>query len=72
MGVSPQLTGIMLDQTTYYHGVFYSSMAGGTDIMFSGQGMSMYPSDMTVVYTGYDITFIGDGSPLTCTLLIYF
>ena len=42
-------------------------MAGGTNIMFYGIGMSMYAEHETVIYTGVSMNgFSGFGPALSC------
>jgi hypothetical protein len=50
VGIPPLLFGVDLFQNSSYNGVAKASLAGGAEIMFSGQAFSHSAEDFTVVY----------------------
>lgn len=50
-GTDPLLFGIGYYEAVASSGIEGASMAGGTEVVFYGQGMSMTPSDMSAIYS---------------------
>ena len=60
------LLGVGFYEDTYTNGVLMSSMAGGCEVMFYGQGMAMDPSMISVVFQSDGFGRIDMGSPDPC------
>lgn len=64
-GQKAYLTGVGYYEDTYTNGVLMSSMAGGCEVTFYGQGMAMDPSMISVVFQsdGFGRTDMGTPDP---------
>jgi len=74
-GIVSLLNGIGYYEDTYMNGVLMSSMAGGCEVMFYGQGMAMDPSMISVVFSSSDLGKVNTGAPDPCKCqakLLYF
>ena len=66
VGITPQLDGIAYYEAKDIRGIDGASMAGGTEIVFYGKGMSHSPSSISAIYTN-DIFGVNDaGLPRPC------
>ena len=45
------MSGIGYYEEIAYNGIYGASMAGGTEVVFYGQGMSMTPTSINPIYT---------------------
>ena len=71
--MSAYLYGIGYYEDTYMKGVLMSSMAGGCEVMYYGQGMAMDPSMISVVFDNQQVgtADMGTPSPCKCASLYY-
>lgn len=51
VGITPLLTGVGYYEQVPQVGIDGASMAGGTEIVFYGQGMSHTPSSISAIFT---------------------
>jgi hypothetical protein len=67
MATIPTLNGVgyLDDVTGSSNGIPYASFAGGTDLMFYGSGMSMQPTDFSVVFKVSSLSFQTVGPALS-------
>jgi len=57
IGINPMIFGTDLFGRGDFKGVNAASLAGGTEIMFNGQGMSMTAENFQVLFTNSQINF---------------
>jgi hypothetical protein len=66
VGVTPLLEGIGFYEMIDMAGVNGASFAGGTEIVFYGQGMSHIPTYLTAVFTNNLMGANQGGAPRPC------
>lgn len=64
-GITPLLNGVDLFLQANFTGVGAASLAGGTEIMFSGQGLSHSAEDVTVMFSNSQYNFLNAGPAMS-------